>query len=418
MDLDVISAKRPTKWKIISYGLAIADLIGLKKAKLVPKKIIEDACKLAKSDNHQLEGVFMDGYERLIWSINEEAGMDSFGLHVANLEVTERVYNRIRLNDEIAKQKSTNFPKKQLFVIGFPRTGSTHLHNLLSQEEGSRTPRMWELFYPVPYPRYETYDTDERVAKLDEMLKQLDKLAPLSRKIHPMEADLPEECHNLMGIDFAEPGLCLYYNVPTYWEWIKTLEVDTNRVIYECYERYIKYLCTEIGGNFWLSKSSAHIMFYWVLKKIFPEAKIVRLHRDPCESIPSFASLLACNWQIYSNKLQIKAAGKQVLDMYKIGMERAMEGDKLINSDSFIDVHYEDVVKKPIETLTGIYNQFDYPISDELVGKWQKYLDDHPKNKTGRHVYTLEQFGLSKKKVHGELDEYFTWLKKITGRLV
>ena len=37
-----------------------------------------------------------------------------------------------------------------LFITGLPRTGSTFLQTLLSLDPNGRTPRTWEMWYPVP----------------------------------------------------------------------------------------------------------------------------------------------------------------------------------------------------------------------------------------------------------------------------
>ena len=43
-----------------------------------------------------------------------------------------------------------------VFVIGLPRSGTTFLHNLLTQDPRNRSPLTWEIMFPSPPPERET----------------------------------------------------------------------------------------------------------------------------------------------------------------------------------------------------------------------------------------------------------------------
>ena len=59
-----------------------------------------------------------------------------------------------------------------IFIIGWPRTGSTFLHQLLACDPANRTIPYWESFDPVP-PR--PGKPDERIEKLEKMLGHVAK---------------------------------------------------------------------------------------------------------------------------------------------------------------------------------------------------------------------------------------------------
>ena len=60
-----------------------------------------------------------------------------------------------------------------VFIVGQPRSGSTHLHALLACVEGVRAPRSWEMSAPSPPPERETYDTDPRIATVQAAIDQM-----------------------------------------------------------------------------------------------------------------------------------------------------------------------------------------------------------------------------------------------------
>ena len=52
-----------------------------------------------------------------------------------------------------------------VFIIGFPRTGTTILHDILAQDPDSRAPLTWETMFPSPPPDAATFETDPRIAR-------------------------------------------------------------------------------------------------------------------------------------------------------------------------------------------------------------------------------------------------------------
>ena len=42
--------------------------------------------------------------------------------------------------------------ERPLYILGFPRTGTTLLHILLSRDPAARWLRLWEGLHPAPHP--------------------------------------------------------------------------------------------------------------------------------------------------------------------------------------------------------------------------------------------------------------------------
>ena len=137
------------------------------------------------------EGEFREALTLLIeevyMSTPHERGMENFRKRVHRV-----LHNRVKLiedrkNDPLIADQEIRAP---LFVTGWPRSGSTFLHSLLSQDPDSRSPAEWEAARPSPPPRTETYEHDERVALSQaEMPKD-----PNFLKRHIQGTRLPVEC--------------------------------------------------------------------------------------------------------------------------------------------------------------------------------------------------------------------------------
>ncbi len=51
-------------------------------------------------------------------------------------------------------------------------------------------------------------------------------------------------------------------------------------------------------------------------------------------------------------------------------------------------------MRDPIGTVRGIYVHFDLPFTPAAEEAMRRYMAENPKDKHGRHEYTLAEFGL------------------------
>ena len=114
------------------------------------------------------ERQFLEPLAILLHSLEQEAHLTDIGRMIASERVLGHTVNRLRyVNDR--KQNPTIADEKivaPVFIIGFPRTGTTILHDILAQDPDSRAPLTWETMFPSPPPERATFDTDPRIALL------------------------------------------------------------------------------------------------------------------------------------------------------------------------------------------------------------------------------------------------------------
>ena len=63
-------------------------------------------------------------------------------------------------------------------------------------------------------------------------------------------------------------------------------------------------------------------------------------------------------------------------------------------ADHFLDLYYVDLVADPVATVRKVYGHFDLPFPEELGQKITHFLGRNPKDRFGKHRYSLERFGL------------------------
>ena len=276
---------------------------------------------------------------------------------------------------------------RPIFITGLPRTGTTLVHNLLDQHPDVHCPHFWELTAPAGSRDPREHARLEAAARawLDDYYAR----APSLPAIHLMVADRPDECHRLLGNAFQSLIYSARYRAPTYTAWLARHDVTDafrfHRVQLACITWRIP---SEVVGL----KCPFHLWHLEPLREVYPDAKLVVLHRDPVSAVPSLASLCAT----------IMAARSDEVDKHEVGaawlaaVERAVD-DLLRRRDELGDVlhvRYPDLVGDPLGTVRRLLEFAELPWTrpaEDAMGHW---LAENPSDKHGVHRYTAEEFGL------------------------
>lgn len=99
----------------------------------------------------------LDFVDRLsLWL--DEVGQDPDRLRIANLSLRNScvryVSNRLLTHDLLRRHPEIHDIKieRPIIILGLPRTGTTHLLNLLSADQSMRSMPLWESYEPIPMP--------------------------------------------------------------------------------------------------------------------------------------------------------------------------------------------------------------------------------------------------------------------------
>jgi hypothetical protein len=78
-------------------------------------------------------------------------------------------------------------------------------------------------------------------------------------------------------------------------------------------------------------------------------------------------------------------------------------------SERFLDLYYDDLVANPIGAVRKVYAHFDMPVPEGLKERIGEFLRQNPKDRFGRHHYSLEQFGMNREE---ELRRFATYRER------
>jgi hypothetical protein len=283
--------------------------------------------------------------------------------------------------------------RSPVFVTGLPRTGTTLLHGLLAADPEARAPLAWETMFPSPPPARAGRQSDRRIGWAERQIRWFQRLNPSFQRIHALGARLPEECLVITSHSFLSFQFQTMYRVPAYQTW---LEAEDLRPCYAEHRAFLQHLQWRYPAPRWVLKAPAHLYGIDALFATYPDATVVFTHREPLEVVPSVASLHATLRATFSDADEPAAVGAEVTRRWAEGLRRALAVRDAghISADRFVDVHYTALVRDPIGTVRDICARIGQPVTRAAEERRRRYLAEHPKDKYGRHDYSLARFGL------------------------
>ena len=333
--------------------------------------------------------------ERLLKSYRDEAALTTLGRITVRELVVSLLDNLLRMeaersaNPSIEQQRIT----APVFIIGLPRTGTTHLHGLISQDPVNRAPLTWEVMYPAASPS--PAGVERARSQTGTRLNWADRLAPEFMRIHPIAPDLPQECIAITAQVFMSIQFHTTHDVPSYQDW---LESASQRLAFDFHHRFLQHLQAKaaVDGARWVLKAPGHLFALEGLLERYPDARIVHTHRDPLRVMASMASHATVLRRAFSDKAVATKIAADWTDRWSRALDTFLAVRDRAPSSQFLDVNFESIESDPLGTAERVYDFLGWPLASAARNAMQSFLAANPKNKHGVHSYTLEQFGLSR----------------------
>lgn len=183
------------------------------------------------------------------------------------------------------------------------------------------------------------------------------------------------------------------WRVPSYQAW---LEVADLRPVYAAHRRQLQYLQWRCPGERWVLKSPGHLWSLDALLDVYPDARVVQTHRDPCRVLASLASLVTTLRSVFADGVEAREVGADWAERLADGLRRTLEVRDAggLPRERVVDVHYAGLVGREIDTVRWIYERFGLELSAEAEERMRRYLAANPAGAHGVHDYSLAAAGL------------------------
>lgn len=326
----------------------------------------------------------------------DEAGFSAWGKLGAHTQMVGHMRNRLRVENYINENPETVDEQivAPIIIIGQPRTGTTHLHNLLAQDQTLRSLPYWESLEPVPSEAERQAGTADagRQERCAVGLDVLNTAMPYFKRMHDMTVNHVHEEIQLMAIGGSTQLFETLSLVPSWRDWYLA---NDQTPAYE-YLRRVLACCQHLrGGTRWVLKSPQHVEQIPALLKTFPDATFVFTHRDPVAVITSTATMITYLTRFSAQDVDPRRIGEYWADRVETMLNAGMHHHQLLPPQQTIDVDFNEFMSDDLAMVERIYQRADQPFTAEARAAMDLFMVDHPRGVNGGVIYDLEgDFGL------------------------
>jgi len=291
---------------------------------------------------------------------------------------------------------------RPLIIAGLPRSGTSHLLNLIGADSRLRALRRWESQEPIPSVAARKGQVpDDRIANGQAALEQQNLLIPLMTNMYDVPNDGIHEEVELQNLCLS--SLLMATSQPL-TDWMEGYFAEDQRPHYAFLKRALKALQFLEPKERWVLKSPQHLAWIPALVETFPDATIVCTHRDPVSVFTSWATMTC-----YAARLSRDPVDPDELVPHaRLLQKRLLDGivrDKAsLPPDRTEHVYFHEFMADDRGTLDRIYERAGLPMTEQTRAEIDHYIETHPRGRHGKVIYDLEgDFGISR----DEMVEYF-----------
>ena len=376
------------------------------KVELTSEAVIQKASENSKLQDFGDED-FISRLDILMQSVSNDEGLAGIGkLGIFNDQVR---YAENRLKFERFKKKFPEYNEevisKPIIIIGLPRSGTTHLLNLIASDSRLKSIPYWQSLRPFHEKLIDlNNEEDSRQEVAFEEYKSFIETMPLLKSMHDMHPNHIHEEIELQAMDFSTylPEWLAY--VP---EWRDYYLTHDQRNHYEYLKDVLKAMQFIKGPKKWVLKSPQHLEQILPLLRTFPDATFAITYRDPLSVVLSTATMLSYGDRVRRYQVNPKSNFNYWHDRIKTLLKRFTADYKLIPLDQKSDVFFHDLIKDNIKSVKDIYSKNSFKFNALANGEIEEYIKLNKRGKHGQVIYNLEDFDVDESEFYESFKFYF-----------
>lgn len=324
-----------------------------------------------------------------------EADLSVIGRLATRWDVVRFLSNLLQMRD--AERRDPAILQQRIappvFITGVPRSGTTFLHRMLMEDPANRAPLVWQTIHPYP----PVQGPDRRRSQVARQLRSFAWLAPEFPALHPLQADSPQECSEITAHVFRSLRFDTTYNIPSYRNWLDS-DVAGHLPGYEFHKRFLRHLQQQDTSwtpeTRWVLKCPDHLFALDALRAVYPDARLVFVHRDPVKVLLSVAKLTEVLRRPFTRRVDPLAIGRQESVRWLDGARRMIAAGEADTGSAICHVHYLDLVSDPVATVEQVYQHFGMELRPAAAQAMGRFVAEKPNGGYGRHRYHFEDHGL------------------------
>jgi hypothetical protein len=295
--------------------------------------------------------------------------------------------------------------ERPLIIAGLPRSGTTHLLNLLGADPRLRALPRWEAYQPIPSLAAQRGEApDDRMAAGQAGRSRTDLLLPYIKNMYDVPNNGIHEEIELQNLCFSSIMMAVDINVS---DWTRRYFARDQRPHYAFLKRILKALQFLSPGERWVMKSPQHLAFLPALYETFPDATFVITHRDPVAVLASWVTMYVYSARLTREPVRVDECRDHAILVQQSFLEGAARDYASLPPDQVEHVYFHEFMADDAGTLDRIYARAGFVQPPETRAAQARYLEEHPRGRHGRLVYDLEgDFGLAREQADAIFADY------------
>jgi len=340
---------------------------------------------------------FMERLEVLCRALRTEARLNTAGVFAEHTLITGLLKNRLLLEDLVGRHPEILDVEiaRPIVICGLPRTGTTHLHNLMSADPSLRALPYWESLEPVladsehPAPG----GPDPRLERTEQALWFVNAAMPYFKRMHEMTVDHVHEEIQLLAIDFSSMLFETIAPMPT---WRDHYLARDQRLSYAYLKKVLQALQWLRGGDRWVLKSPQHIEQLPALYDTFPDATFVLTHRDPVAVNVSLTMMLVYSARLVHDAVDVDWVAPYWAKRLEQMLSSYVRDRDVLPAEQAIDVRFDEFMADDIATVERVYDRAAQPFTDTARAAMGGFMAEHPRGRHGGVHYDPTELGIDR----------------------
>jgi Sulfotransferase family len=277
---------------------------------------------------------------------------------------------------------------RPIVIVGLPRSGTTHLENLIASDRRLRHLPVYLGAEAVPTPGEQCGPDgkDPRWLRSDAHWQRM-RGNEIMAAMHEHSPD-----HACGENELQLPDFTTYQ-----WEWMA--DVPRWRDYYLGHDQtrhyaYGKRMLQAIAYQFpndrrWILKGNQHSEQIPALMANYPDAFIVQIHRDPLAIIQSVLTMRGLSILGDQKHPDVKAHVDYWVDRIERMLRAYVRDMHAVPKNQLLDMPFGHVMANDVGSAQKVLNFAELPSTPENIADMRDYMDSHPRGKGGRVVYDL-----------------------------
>ena len=275
-----------------------------------------------------------------------------------------------------------------VFVIGHWRSGTTHLHYLLSKDNQFSYLEAFQAFF-------------FRVALVSKktMKPLLNRLMPRTRPQDNViiDAGAPtEEEHPLTNLTHRSSMHSFFFpNNQNYFKRYHLFETSEKSLSRwkKSYKRMLQEIAYYNGPERTLLLKNPHnTARIKVLKEMFPNAKFIFIHRNPFDVYKSTEHLYKKTIKSqFLQKFSDEEISECVISCYELVMKQYLDLKKFIPEDQLTEISFNDLSNSPLSELERIYKTLNITGFEKIKPSFESYIQDQKNYQKNKFIELPEE---------------------------